>query len=161
MTGAVAKRKSRITVLKRRIKKTVEKNIFLLRVVFSLTIFEMLTGKAKVANVINKLYVGVTIVYKLMPSSPMVLVYKTRITKPRILVIKPPISKIKIDVLKVSFFNIHLSYSAIIRYNIVYEEDFFLEEKKEDNGYYGDVFQFGRIVSAYKTSFTGEKAGNA
>ena len=42
-----------------------EKTIFLLRIVFSLTSLEILIGNAKEAKVINRLKVGVTIVYKL------------------------------------------------------------------------------------------------
>ena len=95
-----------------------EKTIFLLRTVFSLTSFDILIGRAKEAKVMNKLKVGVTIVYKLIPSSPITRVYKTRITKLSILVMNPPIKRIIIDVLNVSFFNIHLSYSFTMSYNI-------------------------------------------
>ena len=118
INGAVIKTKKIKTRLKSKIKKREEKTIFLLRTVLSLTSLEMLIGRAKEARVINKLKVGVTIVYKLIPSSPITLVYKTRITKLRIFVINPRSRRIIIDVLKVSFFNIHLSYSFAMSYNI-------------------------------------------
>ena len=60
--------------LNAKIKRKVEKTIFLLRIVFSLTSLEMLIGKAKEAKVIKRLKVGVTMVYKLIPSLPTILV---------------------------------------------------------------------------------------
>lgn len=56
-------------------------------------------------------------VYREIPSTPMVRVKRILMIKPNTLVIKPPINRIKIDVLNVSVFNIHLSYSKTLVYN--------------------------------------------
>lgn len=64
-------------------------------------------------------------VYKEIPYSPTSLVNKILMINPKTLVRKPPIKRIKIDVLNVSFFNIHLSYSATLLYNNICEKKFF------------------------------------
>ena len=61
-----------------------------------------MVGKARVAIVIKREYVGVTKEYRPITSVPTYLVYIIRIMKPNILVIIPPNIKIIVD-LKISF----------------------------------------------------------
>ena len=71
--------------------------IFLLLFFLSDTIFVIAVGTPRLHKVINKLKVGRTSIYLLMPSVPIVLVRTILIAIPSILVIRPPIINIIVD----------------------------------------------------------------
>lgn len=83
-----------------------EVRILILLPLFSETNFEIDIGIARVAIVSKSEYVGVAIVYKLIPYSPIILVYTILIINPSILVKKPLPIRINVD-----FINKFLSFT--------------------------------------------------
>ena len=78
-------------------------NIFLNKV-FSLAVSALIaSGKPHVARVINKLYVGITKLYKFIPSLPIILVNIILIIKPKNLVISEPIESIIVFLINLFF----------------------------------------------------------
>ena len=78
--------------------------IFLLLFFFSDTNLVIATGTPRLHRVINRLKVGRTSIYRLIPSVPILLVRAILIIIPRILVINPPIIKIIVDLINLLFF---------------------------------------------------------
>ena len=95
----------RIKLIKR-IKAAAEVKILMLLPLASATSFDIDMGIASVAIVKSREYVGVAIVYKLMPYGPIILVKTILMIKPRILVAKPLMIRIRVDLINKLFFTI-------------------------------------------------------
>ena len=81
----------------------VENNIFLLLYLSSATNFDIAIGMLRVVIVIAREKVGKISVYRLIPSTPIVLVVITFINNPSSLVINPPNIKMIVDFINFSF----------------------------------------------------------
>jgi len=79
----------------------VENINFLLFFLSSLTILLIAIGNPNCDNVINKLNVGIIIIYIPIPSVPTILVVNILITIPNIFVIAPPNTKISVDLINI------------------------------------------------------------
>lgn len=80
-----------------------DNTIFLLLVLFSLTILDMAVGSPREHKVMKRLKVGKTNIYKPIPSVDTTLVNTTLIIIPNILLMKPPIRRIIVDLINLLF----------------------------------------------------------
>ena len=88
----------------------------ILRPLFSATNFDIEIGIANVDMVKSREYVGVAIVYRLIPYGPIILVKTILIIKPNILVRKPLIISINVDFTNKLFF---IQSPLIINYFVI------------------------------------------